>query len=122
MALVPLLAVAALLVLRPPRSHCAGDFKNLHPVVLVPGYGANQLHARVTAAYEPSAPRCGAWKEKGWFQLWPINNMTMHDPRQVPCFADQMSLVYDAVADDYGNAAGVVTRVPFFGSTRGLIG
>jgi hypothetical protein len=46
----------------------------------------------------------------------------MDDPHQATCFTDQMGVVYDAVADDYGNAAGVVTRVPFFASTRGLIG
>ena len=123
MDLSRLVAVAVLLgALRPLRSHCAGDVKGPHPVVLVPGYGSNLLEAQLTAAYAPPAPGCGARKGNGWFRLWPINQTAMQDPRQVPCFVDQMSLVYDAVADDYGNVAGVVTRVPFFGSTRGLIG
>ncbi|OEL36560.1 Lecithin-cholesterol acyltransferase-like 1, partial [Dichanthelium oligosanthes] len=118
MALVrPLLVVAALLAL--PLGSRAG---NLHPVVLVPGYGSNQLEATLTAAYEPSAPACGAGADQqGWFQLWP-NQTAMRDASQAPCFADQMSLVYDAGADDYRNAHGVATRVPFFGSTRALIG
>ncbi|XP_062210436.1 lecithin-cholesterol acyltransferase-like 1 [Phragmites australis] len=116
MAPAPLLVVAALLLLS-PGNHA----KNLHPVVLVPGYGSNKIDARLTAAYEPSAPSCGAGADQGWFQLWP-NHTGMHDASQVPCFADQMSLVYDAVADDYHNADGVATRVPSFGSARGLIG
>ncbi|XP_037420093.1 lecithin-cholesterol acyltransferase-like 1 [Triticum dicoccoides] len=121
MDLSRLIAVAVLLgALRPLLSHCAGDVEGLHPLVLVPGYGSNLLEARLTAAYEPPAPGCG--KGNGWFRLWPIKQTAMQDPRQVPCFVDQMSLVYDAVADDYGNVAGVVTRVPLFGSTRGLIG
>ncbi|KAL6645154.1 hypothetical protein ACP70R_016762 [Stipagrostis hirtigluma subsp. patula] len=121
MALAPLLVMAAL-VASPLGCH-AGSAKNLHPVVLVPGYASNRLDALLTAAYEPSATACvaGAAAGDGWFPLWP-NHTGMHDARQVPCFADQMSLVYDADADDYRNADGVATRVPFFGSTRGLIG
>uniref|UniRef100_A0ACD5TWG7 Uncharacterized protein n=1 Tax=Avena sativa TaxID=4498 RepID=A0ACD5TWG7_AVESA len=123
MDLSRLVAVAVLLVaLRPLRCHAAGDAKSLHPVVLVPGYAANQLEAQLTSAYEPPTPVCGARKGNGWFRLWPINHTAMDDPHEVACFTDQMSLVYDAVAEDYGNAAGVVTRVPFFASTRGLIG
>ncbi|WVZ56085.1 hypothetical protein U9M48_006665 [Paspalum notatum var. saurae] len=116
-----LLVVAALLAL-PPGSR-SGDAGNLHPVVLVPGYASNQLEAMLTAAYEPSAPACAvsAAAEQGWFQLWP-NHTAMHDASQVPCFADQMSVVYDAGADDYRNTDGVATRVPFFGSPRALIG
>ena len=124
MDLSRLVAVAVLLgALRPLRSHCAGDVKRLHPVVLVPGYASSQLEVQLTAAYEPPEPRCGARKGEGWFRLWPINHTAMDDdPCEATCFTDQMSVVYDAVADDYGNAAGVVTRVPFFASTRGLIG
>jgi hypothetical protein len=95
--------------------------RNFHPVVLVPGYGSNQLEALLTAAYEPPEPSCAVADQQGWFQLWP-NLPGMHDAKQAPCFADQMRLVYDAGADDYRNADGVATRVPFFGSTRGLVG
>ncbi|XP_066354777.1 lecithin-cholesterol acyltransferase-like 1 [Miscanthus floridulus] len=112
MVLAPaLLVVAALLA-------GAGD---LHPVVLVPGYGSNQLEAMLTAAYEPPAPACAGAADHGWFPLWP-NHTAMRDASQVPCFADQMSLVYDAGADDYRDAVGVATRTPYFGSARALIG
>ncbi|KAF8718366.1 hypothetical protein HU200_025346 [Digitaria exilis] len=106
MALVrPLLIVTALALLALPlRSHAGGATAagNLHPLVL--------LEAMLTAAYVPPAPACVAGQKQGWFQL------------QAPCFADQMSLVFDAGADDYRNSDGVATRVPFFGSTRSLIG
>ena len=118
MALVPpLLVVAALLPLALPLGGAAGD---LHPVVLVPGYASNRLEATLTAAYEPPAPAC-AGRQGLWFPLWP-NHTATRDASQVPCFADQMSLVYDAGADDYRNADGVATRVPSFGSARALIG
>jgi hypothetical protein len=117
-----LLVVAALLAQAlGSRSGDAGA-GDLHPVVLVPGYGSNQLEAMLTAAYEPPAPACAAGvADQGWFPLWP-NHTAMRDASQVPCFADQMSLVYDAGADDYRDADGVATRTPFFGSARALIG
>ncbi|KAL6867419.1 hypothetical protein ACP4OV_015443 [Aristida adscensionis] len=125
MALAPILVMAAALALASLLGCHAGDPKTLHPVVVVPGYGSNRLDARLTAAYVPSAPACAAGAagagDDGWFQLWP-NHTGTQDASRVPCFADQMSLVYDAGADDYRNAAGVATRVPFFGSTRGLVG
>ncbi|KAG8074124.1 hypothetical protein GUJ93_ZPchr0006g40965 [Zizania palustris] len=122
MDLVPLVAVAVLLSL-PMRGRCCGggDGEELHPIVLVPGYGSSRLDARLTEAYEPAAPRCGARVGKGWFELWP-NHATTQDPNLAPCFAEEMTLVYDAVADDYRNAAGVVTTVPSFASTLSLIG
>nr|CAB3496599.1 unnamed protein product [Digitaria exilis] len=123
MALVrPLLIVAALALLALPlRSHAGGAAGNLHALVLVPGYESNQLEAKLTAAYVPPAPACVAGQKQGWFQLWP-NHSATRDASQVPCFADQMRLVYDSGADDYRNSNGVATRVPFFGSTRSLVG
>ncbi|KAJ1298143.1 hypothetical protein BS78_01G431000 [Paspalum vaginatum] len=121
-SLVLALLVVSVLLALPPGSR-SGDAGDLHPVVLVPGYGSNQLEAMLTAAYEPSAPACAASAdaEQGWFPLWP-NHTATRDASQVPCFADQMSVVYDAGADDYRNTDGVATRVPFFGSPRALIG
>ncbi|KAF7035210.1 hypothetical protein CFC21_046127 [Triticum aestivum] len=89
----------------------------LHPVVLVPGYATNELDARLTELYRPSSPGCGARKGEGWFRLY-LNYSALQDPGNVPCFAEQMSSVYDPAADDYSNVAGVETRVPFFGSTQ----
>ncbi|CAN6307443.1 unnamed protein product [Urochloa humidicola] len=118
----PLLAVAALLLALPLASR-AGGSGGLHPVVLVPGYESNHLEAKLTAAYDPPAPACAAAADgqDGWFSLWP-NHPAKRDASQVPCFADQMSLVYDADADDYRDVDGVTTHVPFFGSTRSVIG
>uniref|UniRef100_A0A0E0CXK2 Lecithin-cholesterol acyltransferase-like 1 n=1 Tax=Oryza meridionalis TaxID=40149 RepID=A0A0E0CXK2_9ORYZ len=122
MDLLRRVAVVAVLLSLPSRGRSGGGGGDLHPVVLVPGYGSNRLYARLTAAYEPAAPRCGAREGKDeWFQLWPID-AAASDPGQAPCLAEQMSLVYDPVADDYRNVAGVVTRVPSFASARALVG
>ncbi|TVU21976.1 hypothetical protein EJB05_31648, partial [Eragrostis curvula] len=87
-----------------------------HPIVLVPGLSCSELEARLTDAYRPSKPRCGAMKGKAWFGLWKnCSALPAHD--HVPCFMEQMSLVYDPDADDYRNIPGVETRVPGFGST-----
>ncbi|BAS83122.1 lecithin-cholesterol acyltransferase-like 1 isoform 2 precursor [Oryza sativa Japonica Group] len=122
MDLLRRVAVVAVLLSLPSRGRSGGGGSDLHPVVLVPGYGSNRLYARLTAAYEPAAPRCGAREGKDeWFQLWPID-AAASEPAQAPCLAEKMSLVYDPVADDYRNVAGVVTRVPSFASTRALVG
>ena len=38
----------------------------------------------------------------------------------VPCFQEQMALVYDPVLNVYRNIPGVETRVPNFGSSYGF--
>ncbi|KAF8701829.1 hypothetical protein HU200_033151 [Digitaria exilis] len=93
----------------------------LYPVVLVPCYTCSNLDARLTDEYQPppGMPWCGAMKGKGWFRLWK-NQTALQDPRLMPCYADQLRLVYDHTADDYRNAPGVETRVVAFGSTRGF--
>lgn len=97
---------------------------NLHPLVLIPGSGGNQLEARLTASYKPSSLICNRWypvrKDKnGWFRLW-FDPSVLLGPF-TKCFAERMMLYYDQVADDYRNAPGVETRVPYFGSTQGLL-
>jgi len=37
----------------------------LHPMVLVPGLTCSELEVRLTDAYRPSLPHCGAMKGKG---------------------------------------------------------
>ncbi|RLM92561.1 hypothetical protein C2845_PM08G05500 [Panicum miliaceum] len=101
-----------------PDPGVAGDAV-LHPIVLVPGVSCSKLEARLTGAYRPSVPRCGAMKGKRWFGLWDnCSDLPAH--HYVHCFMEQMSLVYDPVADDYRNLPGVETRVPNFGSARGF--
>ncbi|XP_047090071.1 lecithin-cholesterol acyltransferase-like 1 [Lolium rigidum] len=91
----------------------------VHPVVLLPGNTCSQIEARLTDAYEPPSAFCAARKGDGrWSLLW--KNITAPDA-EVPCFADQLRLVYDQAAGDYGNAPGVETRAVSFGSTRGFL-
>jgi lysophospholipase-3 len=112
---------------RPPPPAGAADGRTttgggevlLHPLVLVPGLTCNELEARLTDAYRPSVPRCGAMKGKGWFGLW-ANCSDLPAHHYVQCFLEQMTLVYDPVANDYRNLPGVETRVRSFGSTWGF--
>ncbi|KAM0919945.1 hypothetical protein ACQ4PT_007830 [Festuca glaucescens] len=91
----------------------------VHPVVLLPGNTCSQIEARLTDAYEPPSAFCAARKGDGrWSLLW--KNITAPDA-EVPCFADQLRLVYDQAAGDYGNAPGVETLAVSFGSTRGFL-
>jgi hypothetical protein len=97
---------------------------SLHPLILIPGNGGNQLEARLTAGYRPSSLYCNRWNpvvknKEGWFRLW-------FDPSVLlapftKCFAERMTLYYDPELDDYRNAPGVETRVPHFGSTQSLL-
>ncbi|XP_002283444.2 lecithin-cholesterol acyltransferase-like 1 [Vitis vinifera] len=97
---------------------------NLHPLILVPGSGGNQLEARLTDGYKPSSLLCSRsyppFKDKeGWFRLWFRPALLVSPFTQ--CFADRMTLYYDPQLDDYVNTPGVETRVPSFGSTRSLL-
>ncbi|NP_001146423.1 Lecithin-cholesterol acyltransferase-like 1 [Zea mays] len=104
---------------RPLPEGAAGGEVLLHPLVLVPGLTCSELDARLTDAYRPSAPRCGAMKGKGWFGLW-ANCSDLPAHHYVRCFMEQMALVYDPVANDYRNLPGVETRVRNFGSSQGF--
>ncbi|KAM7266663.1 hypothetical protein ACFE04_004560 [Oxalis oulophora] len=97
---------------------------SLHPIILVPGNGGNQLEARLTKTYKPSNPFCSRkWnpivKDKdGWFRLW-FEPTVLLSPF-TKCFAERMTLYFDKGLDDFRNAPGVETRVPHFGSTNSL--
>nr|BAK04441.1 predicted protein [Hordeum vulgare subsp. vulgare] len=95
------------------------DAEFYHPVILIPGFTCPNLEARLTDAYAPSLPRCGAFKGKGWFPLWK-NTSDLVRQDYVPCFDEQMRLVYDPTLKDYRNLPGVETRVPDFGSAHGF--
>ncbi|XP_037447585.1 lecithin-cholesterol acyltransferase-like 1 [Triticum dicoccoides] len=96
-----------------------GRLRVYHPIILFPGISCPNLEARLTDAYTPSAPRCGALKGKGWFPLW-NNTRDVLDHDYLPCCKEQMSLVYDPVLNDFRNRPGVETRVPDFGSSYGF--
>ncbi|KAK3123201.1 hypothetical protein QOZ80_8AG0626030 [Eleusine coracana subsp. coracana] len=112
--LLPLLLFFPFTFLRPGKQHSRNG--DLYPVVLLPGNTCSQLEARLTDAYEPPSPQCGAGKGR-WFRLWK-NATAQQDPNAAPCLADQLRLVYDPAARDYRNALGVETRVLGWGSTR----
>ncbi|TVU41698.1 hypothetical protein EJB05_15241, partial [Eragrostis curvula] len=112
-----LLLLGATSLLFASSSTLAAHSGGLHPVVLLPGYPCSQLEARLTDEYQPPSnlPGCGGRKGKGWFRLWEDDDPTMN-----PCSTDQLRLVYDPIAGDYRNVAGVETRVVGFGTTRGF--
>ncbi|EER94448.1 lecithin-cholesterol acyltransferase-like 1 [Sorghum bicolor] len=91
----------------------------LHPVILLPGYFCGQLDARLTDEYKPPTPGCGVPKQgRRWFRLWENFTALQEDPALLPCYEDQLRLVYDHAAGDYRNLPGVETRVVSFGTTR----
>ncbi|TVU39407.1 hypothetical protein EJB05_12824, partial [Eragrostis curvula] len=107
-----------LTVSRRPNGGVDVGANELHPIVLLAGLGCSDIEARLTEAYRPSTPSCGAMKGKGWFSLWEnATDLVTHDYLQ--CFEEQMRLVYDPAVNDYRNLPGVETRIPKFGSVRG---
>uniref|UniRef100_A0A2P2MZ33 Lecithin-cholesterol acyltransferase-like 1 n=1 Tax=Rhizophora mucronata TaxID=61149 RepID=A0A2P2MZ33_RHIMU len=117
-SLVLHLAIMALML-----STCQARDSNLHPLILVPGSGGNQLEARLTCGYKPSNLICNLYpilKQKGgWFRVW-FDPFVLLAPF-TQCFAERMMLYYDQDLDDYHNAPGVETRVHHFGSTQSLL-
>ena len=104
---------------------CLATTTSLHPIILVPGSGGNQLEARLTTNYKPSSLICRVYpgpfhKDKdGWYRIW-FDASVLLAP-YTKCFAERMMLYYDSNSDDYLNAPGVETRVPHFGSTQSLL-
>ncbi|RZC66285.1 hypothetical protein C5167_009969 [Papaver somniferum] len=91
-----------------------------HPVILVPGSGGNQLEAKLSRDYYKTSSLACRFLTPAhrWFRLW-FDLKVLVQPF-TECFAERMTLHYDPVKDDYRNARGVETRVPYFGSTEGL--
>ncbi|KAM0909925.1 hypothetical protein ACQ4PT_014515 [Festuca glaucescens] len=122
-AFLGLLQLLLLLVPSPLRDYLGARPSDHHgvnyPIILQGGFGCPVLEARLTDAYTPSHPRCGALKGKGWFPLWNSTvDLLNHD--YMPCFAEQMSLVFDPATNGFQNRHGVETRVPNFGSAYGF--
>ncbi|KAF7052498.1 hypothetical protein CFC21_060587 [Triticum aestivum] len=126
--MVVLLAAAVVTTMLSLSSCCAsspgggGGGQLLHPVILIPGSGGNQLEARLTDDYRPSSLTCRVWPlvrgRGGWFRMWFEPSVVVAPLTR--CFAERMMLYYDRDADDYRNAPGVHTRVYDFGSTSTL--
>jgi len=114
-----LLLAAVLFSVGAPSSEAHEGTPGLHPVVLLPGYSCGQLDARLTDEYKPPTPGCGVPKQgRRWFRLWENYTALQEDPALLPCYEDQLRLVYDRAAGDYRNLPGVETRVVSFGTTR----
>lgn len=97
---------------------------NLHPLILIPGNGGNQLEAKLSNEYKPSSFICDSWyplikKKKGWFRIWFDTSVILSPFTQ--CFTERMMLHYHPQLDDYFNTPGVHTRVLQFGSTNSLL-
>ncbi|CAF0721102.1 unnamed protein product [Brachionus calyciflorus] len=84
-----------------------------YPVVLVPGYGGNQLHARLN---KTDAPHyfCQL-KTSGFFELW--LNLQEITPYVIDCFIDNIRLEYNNETKTTKNRDGVETKVNDFGGT-----
>ena len=79
-----LLSLLLLLLPSPLREHLSGNnhagVNDFHPIFLVPGVSCSDLEARLTEAFRPSAPHCGAMKGKGWFGLWNnVSDLAVHE-------------------------------------------
>ncbi|XP_050214994.1 lecithin-cholesterol acyltransferase-like 1 [Mercurialis annua] len=104
--------------------HTCQPSTKLHPVIIVPGSGGNQLEARLTSSYKPTSLLCNRWfplikQKEGWFRLWFDPSVML--PPFTHCLADRLMLYYHQDLDDYCNAPGIETRVPHFGSTDSLL-
>ncbi|XP_037882913.1 phospholipase A2 group XV-like [Glossina fuscipes] len=84
--------------------------KPLSPVIFVPGYGGNQIDAKL---HKTSTPSVYCSKDADWFNLW--LNLEQIVPLVVNCWVDNFKLYYDNVTKTTHNTPGVETRVPGWG-------
>ncbi|CAN6197894.1 unnamed protein product [Urochloa humidicola] len=119
--MMPFFLLLATLLFAGAPAAARGDAaaSGLHPVILLPGFSCSQFDARLTDDYDPRTPGCGVRRQgRGWFRLWENYTALQADPALLPCYQDQLRLVYDRAAGDYRNVPGVETRVVSFGTTR----
>uniref|UniRef100_A0A1A9WZY5 Group XV phospholipase A2 n=1 Tax=Glossina brevipalpis TaxID=37001 RepID=A0A1A9WZY5_9MUSC len=84
--------------------------KLFSPVILVPGYGGNQIDAKLHKTHTPLY--CA--KDAKWFNLW--LNLELMVPLFINCWVDNFKLYYDNVTRTTHNTPGVETRVPGWGN------
>uniref|UniRef100_A0A1B0AJP7 Group XV phospholipase A2 n=2 Tax=Glossina TaxID=44049 RepID=A0A1B0AJP7_GLOPL len=82
----------------------------LSPVIFVPGYGGNQIDAKL---HKTSTPSVYCSKDSDWFNLW--LNLEQIVPLVVNCWVDNIKLYYDNITRTTHNTPGVETRVPGWG-------
>uniref|UniRef100_A0A1A9WZY4 Group XV phospholipase A2 n=1 Tax=Glossina brevipalpis TaxID=37001 RepID=A0A1A9WZY4_9MUSC len=86
------------------------ETKRVSPVILVPGYGGNQVDAKLHKTYTPTVL---CYKDSTWFNLW--LNLELLVPVFIACWVDNFKLHYDNVTRATYNTPGVETRVPGWG-------
>lgn len=104
-----LLAFYSAKEVEPVCSDAAGSTKPLKPIILIAGYNANRLEAKLDRE-EVRYDFCQR-KSDGWFDIW--LNPDDYDEKLVYCFMDNMSLRYDQVTRKTYNQPGVQIRARF---------
>ncbi|CAM1154424.1 PLA2G15 (predicted) [Pycnogonum litorale] len=85
----------------------------LHPIVYVPGFGDNQLQAKLSRSTVLN-PSCQ--KKSDYFMVW--LNLSMFFPRSVRCLTEDLRLVYRKSTRRTYDVTGVDVNVPGFGDTK----
>ena len=105
-----MLRALLLLLLLPPSS------ATFSPVIIIPGTAGSRLEAKLD---KPSSTHWYCQKTTAdWYTLWLSVPSLL--PPAINCWVDNIKLVYDAGNGTYGNAPGVSTRTPGFGSTEAV--
>ena len=86
-----------------------------HPVLLVPGFAASQMDARLN---KTTSPHFYCSRHTDWFRIWFAPTEFL--PRVLDCFIDNFRLVFNETTGRAENPAGVETRVTGFGETDGV--
>lgn len=86
----------------------------LHPVVLIPGDGGNQLEAKLNKT--DVVHYICAKQSTDYFNIW--LNMELLVPLIIDCWIDNIRLIYDNKTRTTSNPPGVDIRVPGFGNSE----
>lgn len=105
------------------RRFDADEFRRTHglsaadepaPIILLPGFAASGLDAKLD---RPEQPYWFCWsKWDTWFNLW----VAYYEILTSSCLLSNMGLVYNATTDSFTNKPGVTTRPRDFGGLTGV--